>query len=203
MSQRQVQHRRHFVTSCDTAPAGSYAVGPGATSAPQCAPGSFSASSGQSSCVLAPAGSYAAGSGATASTLCAAGYYQPSAGQSSCIAASIGFIVSTTGATSQTQCAIGTTTNAVGSTACVPIPPLVGYDALIGAAQTTPGVAANEVKQLVNNRKQLVAGKVSLACKTVDSFMSYVTKESGRKISTANASTLLYKSREAKVAMGC
>ena len=33
--------------------------------------------------------------------------------------------------------------------------------------------------------------------------MSYVTKVSGKKISTANANMLLYKSQEAKVAMGC
>ena len=188
-------------TSCDTAPAGSYAAGPGATSAPQCAPGSYSSSAGQSSCALAPAGSYVAGSGGTASTQCAAGYYQPSAGQSSCIAASIGFFVSTIGATSQTKCVIGTTTNAVGSTACVPIPPLVGYDALITAAQTTPGVAPPEVTKLVNARKDLVAGKNSRACKAVDSFVSYVTRE--KKISPANVTMLLYKSQEAKIAMRC
>ena len=64
-------------------------------------------------------------------------------------------------------------------------------------------VASSEANKLVTNRKQLAAGKVSQACKAVDSFMSYVTRESGKKISAANASMLLYKSQEAKVAMGC
>ena len=188
---------------CSIAPAGSYSTGGTSTSSTPCAPGSFSSNPGQSSCVLALAGTYVAGSSGTASTQCAAGNYQPSAGQSSCIAASIGFFVSTTGATSQTQCAIGATTNAVGSTACVPILPLAGYDALISAAQKTPGVADAEATKLVISRKQFVEGKNSQACKAVDSFMSYVTMESGKQISTANATMLLYKSQEAKIAMGC
>jgi hypothetical protein len=78
---------------------------------------------------------------------------------------------------------------------------LVGYDALISAAQTTPGVAPPEANKLVNGRKQLVAGKLSQACKAVDSFVSYVTRE--KKISAVNESMLLYKSQEAKIAMGC
>ena len=188
---------------CSIAPAGSYSTGGTSTSSTPCAPGSFSSNPGQSFCVLALAGTYVAGSSGTASIQCAAGNYQPSAGQSSCIAASIGFFVSTTAATSQTQCAIGMTTNAVGSTLCVAIPPVAGYDALITAAQTTPGVAGVEATKLVNNRTQLVAGKNSQACKAVDSFMSYVTGESGKKISAANANMLLYKSQEAKIAMGC
>ena len=86
---------------------------------------------------------------------------------------------------------------------CAPIPPLVGYDALISAAQTTPGVTDPEVQKLVNARKQLIAGKSSQACKAVDAFVSYVKKESGKKISTVNANVLLYKSQEVKIAMGC
>lgn len=81
--------------------------------------------------------------------------------------------------------------------------PIVAYDALISAAQTTPGVAASEVNKLETARKQLVAGKPAGACKAIDGFVSYVQKSSGGKISTANANMLLTKSQAARVAIGC
>jgi hypothetical protein len=189
--------------SCTLAPAGSYVSGTGATSATLCAAGTFSASTGQTSCTASPAGSYVALTGRTSSTLCAAGYYQPSTGQTSCIAAAIGFYVSATGSTSQTACPAGMTTSSTGSTACIPIDPVVSYDALITAAQNTPGVSASEVNKLLSARKQLVAGKPSSACKAIDSFMSFVSQQSGKKISVANATFLLQKSQTAKSAIGC
>jgi hypothetical protein len=188
---------------CSIAPAGSYSAGGTSTSSTPCPPGSYQPDAGQASCHFALAGSYAAGPGALSATPCLSGTYQPAAGQTSCLDAPAGSFATGPGATASAQCPIGTTTNAPGSTACVRIPPLVAYDALINAAHTTAGVAAPEATKLVNGRTQLVAAKVSQACKAVDSFLAYVTSESGRRISAANASTLLYKSREAKIAMGC
>ena len=85
----------------------------------------------------------------------------------------------------------------------MPIDPVVAYDALVTAAQNTSGVAASEVNKLVSARKQLVAGKPASACKAIDSFMSYVAQQSGKKISVANATFLLQKSQTAKSAIGC
>lgn len=81
--------------------------------------------------------------------------------------------------------------------------PVVAYDALISAAQSTPGVAASEVNKLITARKQLVAGKPSSACKAIDGFVSYVQKSSPSKISVTNANMLLTKSQAARIAIGC
>jgi len=81
--------------------------------------------------------------------------------------------------------------------------PVVAYDALISAGQTTPGVAASEVNKLITARKQLVAGKPSGACKAIDGFVSYVNKQTGKGISTSNAAMLIRKTQDADVAIGC
>lgn len=188
---------------CSIAPAGTYSAGGAATSATPCAAGLYQPETGQSSCVLAPAGSYVSAAGAMSATLCPAGQYQSNTGGTSCDMAPVGSYATGPGATSALPCAAGFTTTAAGSSGCVAISPLVGYDALIGAAQTTPGVAAAEAAKLVNGRKDLAAGKNSQACKAVDAFVSYVNKESGKKISAANATMLLSKSQDAKNAMGC
>jgi len=188
--------------ACTPAPPGSYASGTESVPTP-CPIGTFAANPGQSSCTFAAPGSYVGASNAISAIQCVAGNYQPASGQPSCIAASIGFYVSMPSATSQVRCVVGMTTNEPGSTACVAIPPLVGYDALISASQATPGVAASEVKKLVNARKSLVDGMNATACTAVDSFMSYVGRQSVTRISAANASVLSNKSQEAKIAIGC
>ncbi|HEX6575966.1 MAG TPA: hypothetical protein VF042_13440 [Gemmatimonadaceae bacterium] len=190
-------------TSCQLAPAGYYVAGTGAFTPTQCAAGSFSSTSGSVSCTLAPPGSYVANAGATGSTQCAAGYYQPDSGATSCIAASIGFYVPGAGSASQTACAAGYTTNSVASTSCVKMDPIAAYDALIAAAQTTPGVPASEVNKLVTARKQLVGGKPSNACKAIDGFVSYVNKQTGKTISSANAAILIRKTQDADASIGC
>lgn len=174
--------------ACTPAPPGTYSTGGTSTFPIPCAPGAYQPDDRQSSCIVAPAGSYVAGARATSATLCPTGFYQPNTGSISCIAASPGFYATGPGATS-----------------VVPIPPLAGYDALISAARTTPGVAPGEAAKLVNGRRNLVARNQSHACgaETVNSFVSYVRRESGRKISTANAQMLLSKSREAKNALRC
>ncbi len=190
-------------TSCIAAAAGSYAAGPGAASSSLCAAGSYSANTAQGSCTLASPGSYVAGTGATSSTQCIAGYYQSNSGATSCVAAAIGFYVANAGASSQTACAAGYTTTAIASTSCVKMNPIVAYDALITAASSTPGVVASEVNKLSTARKQLVAGKPSGACKAIDGFVSYVNKQTGKAISTANAAMLIRKTQDADVAIGC
>jgi hypothetical protein len=85
----------------------------------------------------------------------------------------------------------------------VKLDPIVAYDALIAAAQTTPGVAASEVNKLSTSRKQLVAGRPASACKAIDGFVSYVNKQTGKAISTANAATLIRKTQDADAAIGC
>lgn len=188
--------------ACTPAPAGSYAMGT-ETAATPCAIGTFAANPGQSSCTVATPGSYVSVNNATSAIQCVAGNYQPAAGQPSCIAASIGFYVSMPSATSQMSCVIGMTTNAPGSTACVAIAPLVGYDALISTSRATPGVAGSEVTKLVNARRSLVAGTNGTACTAVNSFMSWVGRQSVSRISAANVSALSNKSQEAKIAIGC
>ena len=81
--------------------------------------------------------------------------------------------------------------------------PIVAYDALISAAQSTPGVAASEVNKLVTARKQLVTGKPAGACKAIDGFVGYVNKQTGKTISVANAGALIRKTQDADVAIGC
>jgi hypothetical protein len=188
--------------ACTPAPAGSYALGTETASTP-CAIGTFAASPGQSSCTFAAPGSYVGASNATVAIQCVAGNYQPASGQPSCVPASLGYFVSMPSATSQIRCVIGMTTNLVGSTACVRIAPLVGYDALISTSRATPGVAGSEVTRLVNARKALVAGTNATACTAVDSFMSWVGRQSASRISAANVSVLSNKSQEAKIAIGC
>ena len=191
-------------SSCAAAPAGSYATGPGATSATLCAAGNYSANEGQAACDAAPAGSFVAGAGATSATSCSAGYYQPNTGSTSCIAADIGFYVPGAGATSQTACPSGTTTTSTGSTSCAPVyvSPVEVYDALISLASTTPGVTSGEVNKLIAARRH-IGTNPSSTCKAITAFMSYVTKQSGRKISPANANALLQQAQASKTALGC
>jgi hypothetical protein len=80
---------------------------------------------------------------------------------------------------------------------------IVAYDALISAASSTPGVPASEVNKLSTARKQLVTGKPAGACKAIDGFVSYVNKQTGKTISSANAAMLIRKTQDAGVAIGC
>ena len=66
--------------ACTQAPPGSYAIGPGATSATLCPAGTFSANPGSASCTQAPPGSYIPSTGTISPTLCPAGTYCPDPG---------------------------------------------------------------------------------------------------------------------------
>jgi len=107
---------------CTPAPAGSFVAASGATSAQQCAPGTFQALAGQTSCTPAPAGSFVAASGATSAQQCAPGTFQALAGQTLCGQAPAETFVAVAGATAATACPVHMTTNGlVGQTACVEI----------------------------------------------------------------------------------
>jgi hypothetical protein len=113
---------------CTPAPAGTYVDTTGATSATDCALGTFSATAGQSSCTEAPAGTYVDTTGATSATDCALGTYGPNAGETSCLPAPINTYVDSTGATAPTPCPAGTHTTGTGSTSasdCLPPPPTI------------------------------------------------------------------------------
>ncbi len=89
-------------SSCIAAPAGSFVATAGATSATQCAPGTFQPSQAQTSCIPAPAGTYATGPGATRSVLCAAETAMPFPGNPLCLPCPAGS--STLGRTGQLTC---------------------------------------------------------------------------------------------------
>ena len=108
---------------CTPAPAGSYAAGPGNTSASLCPAGTYQPNSGQTSCLPASPGNFVAGTGQTAQMSCPMGRYQPNSGQISCLAADPGHFVAGTEQTAQTSCEPGSYQPNSGQTSCLAADP--------------------------------------------------------------------------------
>ncbi len=108
---------------CTAAQPGEYVSTSGATTATDCAVGTYQPNSGQSACLATDPGSFVATTGAISESACPAGTYQPNSGQSACLAADPGNAVASTGATSETPCAVGTYQPESGQSACLPADP--------------------------------------------------------------------------------
>jgi hypothetical protein len=127
---------------CTPAPPGTFVNTVGATSATQCALGTFQPSAAQVSCLLSPLGFFVAATGSTSATAapagtfvdtvgaasatpCAVGTFQGLVASISCTFAPVGSYVDVVGAVAAIECPPGTTTLATGSTSesdCVVLP---------------------------------------------------------------------------------
>ena len=107
---------------CQASPAGSYSPGGYATSATQCATGTYQPNTGQSSCIDADAGYYVNQTGQTSQTACGSGKYQPDTGQFGCLSAPPGSYATGTAQTSVTLCSPGYYSSGYGNTSCAAAP---------------------------------------------------------------------------------
>ena len=122
---------------CTPAPTGSFVAVVGATSAPPCLPGSFSAQLGSTTCTASSKGSYVASAGASSATLCSPGFFSTSTAAIACDPAPAGSFAAGPGATSATLCTAGTFSTAAGTPACTPAP-VGSYVSGSGAVNATP-----------------------------------------------------------------
>jgi hypothetical protein len=104
---------------CAAAPAGKYVATRAATTAVDCAAGTFQPNAGASYCLPATAGHYVANAAATAETPCPAGTYQSSTGQMVCLHSPAGSYVANPGAINHTLCAAGSYQPSTNETSCV------------------------------------------------------------------------------------
>ena len=108
---------------CTLAPPGTEVSTTGATSATDCAAGTYSPNYGDITCTLAPPGTEVSTTGATSATDCAAGTYSPNYGDITCTLAPPGTFVDTTGAAAATDCSLGYYSAYYGSINCTAAPP--------------------------------------------------------------------------------
>jgi hypothetical protein len=181
-------------TSCILADPGDFVSGIGAIAETPCLAGTFAANAGSTSCTTALAGSFVAGTGATQATPCAAGSYQPNEGQTSCILADPGFFVSTTGTILETPCPAGTTSDGLGNTSCHVISPAEQIHNLINTVNEmnlSYGMSTSLVAKLNTVIDSLSKGNCISATNELNAFINEVNAQSGKKISQAQANSLL------------